>query len=266
MQGRELGPEITSLLLHISSLRLMWHLAVTAAAGTEAAPDAAAAPDTAALNTYVQQRGVFAKVLEGLLDSGATEQLVTPEQLLSQQWWNSNSTRAGSQIVGSQGNSGQVPAELAEQLSVGLHTLQDLAFQLLTDLMFLENANASAAVQQQQQGRRAAAGGGFGQMGFSNSVLERVWRYCVGVLGREAPEVPAAGEGGEEEEEEDQIEDDVFDEYVAEGGVAVWLCLFLSSVWVWMGGCGWWGGQGGSVTWRLLPMQLLAAFAVSALS
>lgn len=54
LQGRELGPDITSLLLHISSLRLMWQLAATVAAGD--------ASDTAALNAYVQQRGAFAKV------------------------------------------------------------------------------------------------------------------------------------------------------------------------------------------------------------
>lgn len=204
MEGRELGPDITALLLRITNLRLMWQLATAVAAADTA--------DTAALTAYLQQRTTFAKVLESLLESGASERLVTPEQLLSAQWWNSNERH------NSQSNS-QVPAELAEQLSVGIHTLQDLSFLLLTELLWLENGNAAL-----QQGgaaaaggsRRGAAGAGFGQMALSSSVLDRLWRYCCEVLDREAPEVPAAGGDGEEDEIEEDP-DDVFDDYDAEG-------------------------------------------------
>jgi hypothetical protein len=204
MEGRELGPDITALLLRITNLCLMWQLAAAvaaAAAGTE---------DAAALNVYLQQRTTFVKVLESLLDSGATERLVTPEQLLSAQWWHLNDR-----------HNSQVPAELAEQLSVGIHTLQDLAFLLLTELLWLENGNAAL-----QQGlaaaaggsRRGAAGAGFGQMALSSGVLDRLWRYCCGVLEREAPEVPETVGGGGEGDEIDEDPDDVFDDYDAEGG------------------------------------------------
>lgn len=207
LEGRELGPEITSLLLHISNLRLLWQLA---------AATAAADSNAAGIAAYVQQRSAFVKVLEALLESGASEQLVTPEQLLSGQWWNTN-RRAG----GSSSSNAQVPAELAEQLSVGLHTLQDLAFLLLTDLIFLENGNAAGQQQAATAGssRRAAAGAGaFGQLSVSSNVLDRLWRYCCDVLEREAPEV-ATGDGAEEEDAIEDDEEDVFDDYDTQGTV-----------------------------------------------
>lgn len=162
----------------------------------------------------MQQRSAFVKVLEALLESGASEQLVTPEQLLSGQWWNTN-RRAGSS------SHAQVPAELAEQLSVGLHTLQDLAFLLLTDLVFLENGNAARQQQAATAGgsRRTAAGAGaFGQLLVSSNVLDRLWRYCCDVLEREAPEV-TTGDGAEEEDAIEDDEEDVFDDYDTQGAL-----------------------------------------------
>jgi hypothetical protein len=192
----------------------MWQLAAATAAA--AAAGGSAGLDRATATAYVQQRSAFVKVLEFLLEHGAGELLVTPEQLLARHSWT-----AGRHL--GRNMNGQVPAELAEQLSVGLQSLQDLAFMQLTELMFLENGNVAAAEQAAAAaaggGRRAAAAaaGSFGHMELSSTVLQKAWQYSREVLEREAPEVPPAGEEGDEDDTIDDP-DDIFDEFDAEGG------------------------------------------------
>lgn len=231
MEGREVGPELTSLLLHISNLRLLWQLGTAMTAEDTS---------TAALNAYVQQRSGFAKVLEWLLESGGTEQLTSPEQQLAAQWGHSN-VRYNSQGVDSQQS---LPAELAEQLSVGIHTLQDLAFLQLTELLWLENGNAVLAEQQQQLGGRRGVSGGFGRMAVSSAVMDRLWRYCCGVLEREAPEVPeGAAAGGEEDGiEEGDDPDDIFDDYGGQGRAGQGLLRGQKTWRVYAYVCVGWGG------------------------
>lgn len=236
---------------------MLWRLALTttaAAAGgtsdTAAAAVAGGTSDAAAITAYLQQRNAFVRVLDALLESGASELIMTPEQLLSV---SGTAAAGGTSSQGQYNKTAVLPVltpELAAQLSVGLESLQDLAFLQLTDLVFLENATGSAAHEGVDAaaagggrggggGRRsaaaaaAAAAGGFGRLALSSS-LERLWRYCVGVLEREGP--PSVGEGlggeGEEDviEDADEEEDDDFDDIDAQGGLLAGVLGFWDAV------------------------------------
>jgi hypothetical protein len=135
LAGRELGPEIMQLLLHTTNTSLLWQ-------------QRSAQHSAAAVPAFVQSRTNFMRVLEALLDSGAAEQLVRPEQIL--QDGNAAGVAAGGGL-GLAGNEGS--EELAEQVSAGIPTLQDLAARLLLDHVFLAGSLASLA-------GNAAAGGG----------------------------------------------------------------------------------------------------------
>lgn len=60
LEGRELGPEITSLLLHITNKGLLFQLRALQAAGS------GSGDDTAAVVAYVQARTAFIKVCVGV--------------------------------------------------------------------------------------------------------------------------------------------------------------------------------------------------------
>jgi hypothetical protein len=141
LAGRELGPEIMQLLLHTTNTSLLWQ-------------QRSAQHSAAAVPPFVQSRTNFMRVLEALLDSGAAEQLVRPEQIL--QDGGSTDLAAGGGL-GFQG--GEVPADLAEHVSAGIPTLQDLAARLLLDHVFLAGSLTSLA------GNGAAAAGGGGEGG-----------------------------------------------------------------------------------------------------
>jgi hypothetical protein len=139
LAGRDLGPEIMQLLLHTTNTSLLWQ-------------QRSAQHNPAAVPAFVQSRTNFIRVLEALLDSGAAEQLVRPEQILQD--------GAGGDLAAAGGGlrfaGGDVPADLAEQVSAGIPTLQDLAARLLLDHVFLAGSLASLA------GNAAAAEDGAG--------------------------------------------------------------------------------------------------------
>jgi hypothetical protein len=124
------------LLLHTTNTSLLWQ-------------QRSAQHSPAAVPAFVQSRTNFMRVLEALLESGAAEQLARPEQIL--QDGGSTDLAAGGGL-GFPG--GEIPADLAQQVSAGIPTLQDLAARLLLDHVFLAGSLTSLA------GNAAAAAGG----------------------------------------------------------------------------------------------------------
>lgn len=120
LEGRELGAEITSVLLQVTSMSLLWQqVAVLEKHGS--------------LGTYIQNRSAFIRVLEALMDSMGSEQLITPQRLLKGRSWGLGCWE-----------SQEVPADLADQVSAGILTVQDQAAQLLMDIMFVGGGLAAA--------------------------------------------------------------------------------------------------------------------------
>eukprot|EP00879_Flechtneria_rotunda_P009665 GHRR01010112.1.p1 GENE.GHRR01010112.1~~GHRR01010112.1.p1 ORF type:complete len:1314 (+),score=643.17 GHRR01010112.1:935-4876(+) len=175
LEGRELGPEVTSLLLHVVNISLLWQ-------------QRAAASDPAAATALTRNRSTFFRVLEALLENGATEHIIRPEQLLAD---------------GNASSHPEVSAEVLQQISVGLLTLQDLAFQQLADLMFVA------------AGCKVAADTGSARLVPSMGLLNKCWKYCQDVLGREGPDVEAL----EAAQEEEQVDKDLID-WDGQGGRA----------------------------------------------
>jgi hypothetical protein len=126
------------LLLHTTNTSLLWQ-------------QRSAQHSPAAVPAFVQSRTNFMRVLEALLDSGAAEQLVRPEQIMQDGGGLATDLAAGGGL-GFPG--GEIPADLAEQVSAGIPTLQDLAARLLLDHVFLAGSLTSLA------GRAAAPAGG----------------------------------------------------------------------------------------------------------
>ncbi|WIA41354.1 hypothetical protein OEZ86_004947 [Tetradesmus obliquus] len=202
LAGRELGPEIMQLLLHTTNTSLLWQ-------------QRSAQHSAAAVPAFVQSRTNFMRVLEALLDSGAAEQLVRPEQLL--QAGGGADVAAGYGGLGGLGLAGnEIPADLADQVAAGIPTLQDLAGRLLLDHVFLAGSVTSLA------GNVAAAEDGAGSSEAaaalaaaaprllpSMTLLNKLWRYCLSVLDREGPdeEALAAAEDDADDDEEDADED-----------------------------------------------------------
>jgi hypothetical protein len=190
---------------------------------------------------YLQQRTAFVRVLDGVFSSGADERLVTPAQLLAAQ---QQGGAAG--LLGLGGGTPaaaatpELPADLAAALSGGLHTLQDLVYLMLTDLLLVENGAATALLHQLGDGGGGSAAaaaaalqarpGGFGQLQLHTGQWERLWGYVCSVLERETPEAEddeaagaedaVVGAGGGEEDDPD----DDFDDWDATGalGVVAW--------------------------------------------
>jgi hypothetical protein len=125
------------LLLHTTNTSLLWQ-------------QRSAQHSPAAVSAFVQSRTNLMRVLEALLDSGAAEQLVRPEQIMQDGGGLATDLAAGGNL-GFPG--GEIPADLAEQVSAGIPTLQDLAARLLLDHVFLAGSLTSLA------GNAAAAGG-----------------------------------------------------------------------------------------------------------
>uniref|UniRef100_A0A383WKN0 SCD domain-containing protein n=1 Tax=Tetradesmus obliquus TaxID=3088 RepID=A0A383WKN0_TETOB len=202
LAGRELGPEIMQLLLHTTNTSLLWQ-------------QRSAQHSAAAVPAFVQSRTNFMRVLEALLDSGAAEQLVRPEQLL--QAGGGADVAAGYGGLGGLGLAGnEIPADLADQVAAGIPTLQDLAGRLLLDHVFLAGSVTSLA------GNAAAAEDGAGSSEAaaalaaaatrllpSMTLLNKLWRYCLSVLDREGPdeEALAAAEDDADDDDEDADED-----------------------------------------------------------
>lgn len=136
LAGWELGTEIMQLLIHTTNTSLLWQ-------------QRSAQHNPAAVNPYLQNRSTFMRVLEALLDSGASEQLVKPDQLLG------GTGVTGNAAFGALGSTG-LPADLAEQVSAGIPTLQDLAAQLLLDHIFVGGGLGLSAAGA-EQGEAAAA-------------------------------------------------------------------------------------------------------------
>lgn len=147
LEGRELGAEITSLLLQVTNMSLLWQqVAVTA--------------DPTNLNTYIHNRNSFIRVLEALMDSMGSEQLIPPQQMLK------GALQGLGVSPGDLGSQDDV-TNVTDQLSAGIPTLQDQAAQMLMDLIFVGSGLVAAL-----QGDGNAAGS-LDKVAPSRSLLER---------------------------------------------------------------------------------------------